>query len=86
MDIRLFPALEGGYRWAGRDRSLMQRCRRRLLLGLALIDAGHFNMERAAMHAFADDLRNRFRDLNWDVVVEIFEDEKAPMRYMSREA
>jgi hypothetical protein len=38
------------------------------------------------MSAFADDLRNRFRDLNWDVVVEIFEDEKAPMRYVDRKA
>jgi GTP cyclohydrolase I len=54
--------------------------------GLALIDAGHFNMERAAMHAFADDLGNRFRDLSWDVIIEIFEDEKAPMRYMVRQA
>jgi putative NIF3 family GTP cyclohydrolase 1 type 2 len=55
-------------------------------LGLALIDAGHFNMEKAAMHAFADDLRNRFRGLDWDVVVEIFEDEKAPMRYVDHRA
>jgi len=51
-------------------------------LGLALIDAGHFNMERAAMHEFADELKDRFKDLNLDVVVEIFEDEKAPMRYV----
>ncbi len=55
-------------------------------LGLALIDAGHFNMERAAMHVFANDLRDRMKGLNLDVVVEIFEDEKAPMRYVDRKA
>jgi dinuclear metal center YbgI/SA1388 family protein len=54
-------------------------------LGLALIDAGHFNMERAAMHVFGDHLRDKFKDLGWDLVIEIFEDEKAPMRYMARE-
>ena len=54
-------------------------------LGLALIDAGHFSMERAAMHFFADHLRDRFKDLGWDIVIEIFKDEEAPMRYLSRE-
>ncbi len=55
-------------------------------LGLALIDAGHFNMERAAMCLFADVLRNRFKDLNWDVTVETFKDETAPMKHMGRES
>ena len=53
-------------------------------LGLALIDAGHFNMERAAMHVFADQLRDRLKQLGWDLIIEIFKDEKTPMRYMSR--
>jgi len=53
-------------------------------LGLALIDAGHFNLERAAMHVFADDLRGRLKGLGWDIVIEIYEDEKAPMRHMDR--
>lgn len=55
-------------------------------LGLALIDAGHFSMERAAMHVFADHLRDRFKEMGWDMIVEIFEDETAPMRYVDRKA
>jgi dinuclear metal center YbgI/SA1388 family protein len=55
-------------------------------LGLALIDAGHFNMERAAMHVFAVRLRDRLNKLGWDLVIEIFEDEKAPMRYLDHKA
>jgi len=54
-------------------------------LGLALIDAGHFNLERAAMHIFADHLRDRFKDAGWDLKLEIYEDEKMPFRHLSRE-
>lgn len=54
-------------------------------LGLALIDAGHFNMERAAMHVFADQLRERMKELGWDTVIEIFNEEKAPMRYLTKD-
>ncbi|MBN1627287.1 MAG: Nif3-like dinuclear metal center hexameric protein [Deltaproteobacteria bacterium] len=55
-------------------------------LGLALIDAGHFNMERAAMLAFADFLRDKFNERGWDIIVEIFKDESAPMTYVGRKA
>jgi GTP cyclohydrolase I len=54
-------------------------------LGLALIDGGHFHMEKAAMNLFASKLRDKFNDLGWDLVVEIYEDETAPMQYHGRE-
>lgn len=54
-------------------------------LDLALMDVGHFNMERAAMHVFAGDLRDKFKEQGWNLDIEIFEDEKAPMWYLCRE-
>jgi GTP cyclohydrolase I len=53
-------------------------------VGLALIDGGHFNLENAAMHLFANILRDKFKDLGWDLIVETYKDEKAPMRYLCR--
>jgi len=53
-------------------------------LGLALIDAGHFNMERAAMHVFADRLKDRLKGLGRGLVIEVFKDEETPMRYLHR--
>jgi dinuclear metal center YbgI/SA1388 family protein len=50
-------------------------------LGLALIDAGHFQTEKSALKPFANHLRNRFVEQRMDVIVEVYETEKSPMRY-----
>ncbi|MBW2609783.1 MAG: Nif3-like dinuclear metal center hexameric protein [Deltaproteobacteria bacterium] len=50
-------------------------------LGLALIDAGHFYTERAALRPFADHFKEKLKERVWDVIVEVYEDEKNPMRY-----
>jgi putative NIF3 family GTP cyclohydrolase 1 type 2 len=50
-------------------------------LGLALIDAGHFHTERAALRPFADHFKEKLKERAWDVIVEVYEDEKCPMRY-----
>lgn len=46
---------------------------------LALIDGGHFYTEKAALRPIKDRIEIMMRDLGWDVLVEIFEDENAPM-------
>jgi dinuclear metal center YbgI/SA1388 family protein len=51
------------------------------ILGLALIDGGHFYTERAALRFFAKDLRSAFKYKGWNVSVEVFEDERDPFRY-----
>jgi dinuclear metal center YbgI/SA1388 family protein len=51
-------------------------------LKLALIDAGHFFSERAAIRLFADHFREMLSARGWNVVVEINQGEKAPMRDM----
>ncbi len=50
-------------------------------LGLALIDAGHFHTEKAAMGPFGDRLKDAFMKRNMDVVVEVYKDEVDPARY-----
>jgi putative NIF3 family GTP cyclohydrolase 1 type 2 len=50
-------------------------------LGLALIDAGHFQTEKSALKPFANHLRNRFLEQNMDVIVEVNDTEKSPVRY-----
>jgi dinuclear metal center YbgI/SA1388 family protein len=50
-------------------------------LGLALIDAGHFKTEKPALKPFANQLRNRFSEQKMDVIVEVNETEKSPVRY-----
>ena len=50
-------------------------------LGLALIDAGHFHTEKAALGPFADRLRHDFMKRNMEVVVEFYKDETGPTRY-----
>jgi dinuclear metal center YbgI/SA1388 family protein len=50
-------------------------------LRLALIDAGHFQTEKSAMKPFTNHLRDRFSEQNMDVIVEVNETEKSPMRY-----
>jgi putative NIF3 family GTP cyclohydrolase 1 type 2 len=50
-------------------------------LGLALIDAGHFHTEKAALRPFADRLKHAFKKRNMEVVVEVYKDETGPTRY-----
>ena len=50
-------------------------------LGLALIDAGHFHTEKSALRPFADRLQNHFVERGMDVIVEVYDKEKSPMRY-----
>ena len=50
-------------------------------LGLALIDGGHFHTEKAALRLFADRLKDVFRDRNLEVGVEVYKDERDPVRY-----
>ena len=48
--------------------------------GLALIDGGHFHTEKAALIPFADRLKGTLTEQDWDVTVEVYKDEKNPMR------
>ncbi|MEW6664812.1 MAG: Nif3-like dinuclear metal center hexameric protein [Thermodesulfobacteriota bacterium] len=50
-------------------------------VGMPLIDAGHFQTERAALKPFADRLRSEMANRRWDVLLEVFEDERDPFRY-----
>ena len=50
-------------------------------LGLALIDAGHFQTEKTALKPFVNHLRNRFSEQKMDVIVEVNDKEESPMRY-----
>ena len=51
-------------------------------LGLALIDAGHYETERAALHNIKDRLSSRLATLNWTVDVDIFSKEESPLSYL----
>lgn len=48
--------------------------------GLALIDGGHFYTEKAALRPVKEHFVGKMRDRGWNVSVEIFENENAPMR------
>jgi GTP cyclohydrolase I len=48
-------------------------------LGLALMDAGHFYTERAALKLFAESLERRFKEMGWRVGVEFYHNEKCPL-------
>jgi dinuclear metal center YbgI/SA1388 family protein len=50
-------------------------------LGMALIDGGHFRMEKVAFDIFADRLRPLTVEQGWDITVEIDKDENDPMRH-----
>lgn len=50
-------------------------------LGLALIDAGHFSSERAAMVLFADYLQEWLYRKDMDVMVKVYKQEMDPMGY-----
>lgn len=49
--------------------------------GLALIDGGHFNTEKVALNSFAGHFRDRLMERKWDIIVDLYEDEKDPMSY-----
>ncbi len=51
-------------------------------LGLALIDAGHFFSERAAMALFADSLQEWLYRKDMDVMVDVYRQEIGPMGYV----
>jgi dinuclear metal center YbgI/SA1388 family protein len=48
-------------------------------LEIALMDAGHFHLERAAFCRFAERFGQLAADLDWDIEVEIDADEKDPI-------
>jgi dinuclear metal center YbgI/SA1388 family protein len=50
-------------------------------LGMALVDAGHYETEKAALELFADKLRRRLREGGCAVSVQTYTEEKAPLRY-----
>jgi dinuclear metal center YbgI/SA1388 family protein len=50
-------------------------------VGMPLIDAGHFQTERAALEPLADKLRSEMAIRHWEVLLEVFEDEKDPFHY-----
>ena len=50
-------------------------------LELALVDAGHFYTEKAALGPFGDRLKDAFMKRNMKVLVEVYKDEKGPTRY-----
>ena len=49
------------------------------MLGIALMDAGHFHTEKTAFRQFAEHLRGWVADLEWEVEIETYEDEVDPM-------
>ncbi|SPD72806.1 putative GTP cyclohydrolase 1 type 2 [uncultured Desulfobacterium sp.] len=48
-------------------------------LGIALVDAGHFNLERAAFFGFAKLFGQMAARLKWDIEVTTYPDEENPM-------
>ena len=51
-------------------------------LGLALIDGGHFNTEKAALDAFAGFLDDGIHAEGWEVTVDVVRGERDPARVM----
>jgi dinuclear metal center YbgI/SA1388 family protein len=51
------------------------------VLGLALIDAGHFFTERVALKSFADHFKETVSTRDWNVNIAVYEDEEAPMPF-----
>lgn len=49
------------------------------MLGIALLDAGHFHTEKTAFRHFAERLREMVSDLDWKVEIETDEDEVDPI-------
>jgi dinuclear metal center YbgI/SA1388 family protein len=51
-------------------------------LGISVIDAGHFETERAAFRAWAKGLEDDFKGRGWEVDVFFFEGEHSPFTYI----
>jgi len=49
-------------------------------VGIALIDAGHFQTEKIAFRGFAERLRGLVDELGWGVEIETFENENDPLQ------
>lgn len=52
-------------------------------LGMALIDGGHFQTEKAALVVFIDRLKDKLKLNKWDVILDNYKEEEEPMRYIS---
>jgi dinuclear metal center YbgI/SA1388 family protein len=53
-----------------------------LAFGIAVVDAGHFHTEKAAMTGFRETMESRLREAGHGAVaVELYHEEAAPMRY-----
>ena len=50
-------------------------------LGMALIDGGHFYTEKAALRPFMDRLKAALTKQDWDVTVDLYDNETCPMRF-----
>jgi dinuclear metal center YbgI/SA1388 family protein len=49
-------------------------------LGVALIDAGHFHIEKTAFGIFSERLKDITTAQGWEVTVDVYKNETAPMR------
>jgi GTP cyclohydrolase I len=50
-------------------------------MGLAVIDAGHFHTEKAALEGFSHTLRSDLQARGWAVEVQVFGEEESPVQY-----
>jgi dinuclear metal center YbgI/SA1388 family protein len=50
-------------------------------MGMCLIDGGHFSTERTAFVSYREYLSDIFKNKGLDIMLEVFGDEKDPMRY-----
>jgi putative NIF3 family GTP cyclohydrolase 1 type 2 len=50
-------------------------------MGMALVDAGHYETEKPALDVFAEKFRDHLREAGCAVSVETYTEEKAPFRY-----
>jgi dinuclear metal center YbgI/SA1388 family protein len=50
-------------------------------MGLALLDGGHFSTEKAAIRLFAERFSVRLKEEGWQVLIESYQTEEAPMSY-----
>jgi dinuclear metal center YbgI/SA1388 family protein len=50
-------------------------------LGLVVVDAGHYNMEKKAFSIFSERLKREIKNRDWGVVIEVDNDERAPSRW-----
>lgn len=51
-------------------------------LGMALIDAGHFHLEKKAFALFGEHFRTLLAEEGWDVAVENWQEENPPLKWL----